>query len=894
MKAQAWVSGINTQDRDTSSTRYTGSTHRHLQSQLTTSVHPDGTQLVERWSQPVRPSAIEPSVALTTASALPTRLSRDDTVVERTTVENIRNPLHSFAIMTDNVNKIITLATPMKRIDSISASAGHLKTSTIDAHQSVSNPSSTHYEGYRGSGVGCSDYVQSDRHTKQSDTNFGPLPQVQSITEHYGSKTADLQKTLPVSFRNMQRQAADIAGVLGSRPENSVVDRESVGTKTLSDSLAPILSAANQSAAVPLAATSSVTVSGSDVSSLQTSHKKTRLNELWHRFSQDHTVCSSRATSLSMSGIEQSESGVMDSNMQQSRYEQSVVEQAAREKLQDTKMAENQQQQSLNGGLVTSSSLKLRSAPLGSTTNIVHRNSSFDNGQVSQHNTEKLPTLQEAHIDMENQPKVGKPSKPDDAGKVSSLPGSVPIKHAWIVRDETLPVVPENTTLDSVMSDFTSTSSVDDMGNIVTHTTKRHLPNDPKLLRLQQKIAQQREKHRKVRQNEQRRKEHIVKMELALRECQLAVQQRTAVVKKSENAHHPSPNQLEISTSSATFATVTSNDSDMTVCSSSVHPDDRHLTDNSQLLLASDTSGSCTCQEVHREQQRVASVKANEFSVQKRHKSDTAFKPKLQEVKYIRNIRSKITKSAPVLSRETSSHVQERNASAKNVGRKANTSSVARRTRLPQSVILKNAQGDIRSPSKANKSATLSKTNYTSRILIEKNGQVSMLSKAIQTTPRLKDNQVSYVNTAVQCPAVSCHFDDLGVITVPVMSKSHHISSLSSEIFSPDSSSDADIQQCLKHKSLMKQPLRASLPRELLINVSKINICFVYRFLRNFQCKWLRCLSSGFVKSRFHCNICVTYVGYNSERIVNLCKLVYTFIPVDIQRTSRQLFVDML
>jgi len=825
MKAQAWVSGITTRDRDTSSTSYTGSTHRLLQS----SVHPDGAQLVELQSQPVRPSLIEPSVAVNAVSALPPRLSSDITVVQRTALENIRNPLQSFTVMTDGVNNIITLATPMKRIDSISASAGDLKTSTIDA-QSVSNPSSTHYDGYR------SDYVQNGQYTKQFNSNFGLLPQVQY--EHYGSETADVQKKLPVSFRNtQQQQAADVAGVLSSRPENSAVDRASVSTKTLSDSLTPVLNVSNQSAAVPHAVTSSVAVNGSDVSSLQTSHRNTRLNELWHRFSEDHTVCSSHATdsatSLNISGIEQTESGVMDSNMQQSRYEQT----AGREKLQDTKVAKNQQ--SLNSKSVTSSSLELESLPLGSTTNIVHRNSSFDSGHVSQHNTDKLPALQEAHVNMENQPKSGKPSKPDDAGKVSSLSGSIPMKHAWIVRDETLPVVPENTTLDSVMSDFMSTSSVDDMGNIVTHTTKRHLPNDPKLLRLQQKIAQQREKHRKVRLNEQRRKEHIVKMELALHECQRAVQQRDAVVEKSESAYRPSPNQLEISTSSATFATVTSNDSDMTVCSSStLHPDDCHLTDNSQLLLASDASGSCTCQDTHFEQQqrRVASVKANDVSVQKRHRSDTAFKPQLQEVKYIR---SKVTKSAPALSQETSSHVQQRNASAKNVGRKANTSSAARRTRLPQSLMLKNAQGDRRSPSRTNKSATkatLSKTNHTGRILIEKNGQVGVQSKAVQTTPRLKDNRVSYVNTAVQCPAVSCHFDDLGVITVPVMSRAYHVSSLSSEMFSPDSSSDAEILYRLKHKSLMKQPVRASLPREWLTNVSNTNIYFVYRFMRNFQC----------------------------------------------------------
>ena len=810
MKAQAWVSGINTMNLDTSSSGHTGSTHQLLQSQMTTSLYPDGAPCVEPSSHAVvrrmMPSLIQSSVAQTaSASLLPPSLSPDDTVVERTVVENILNPLHSSTVMADSASNGITLGTPMKCVDSISASAGHLKTSVADA-QSKTNPSNTcrlHYEHYSREGMQSNEYVHNDHYTKQFDSNFGLLPQVQSITDHHSNEAANLHRTSPSSFRNLQPQTAVI--------ENSAIDHENIRTSMLYTSPMPVLTVSSQSSAAQHVVTSAI--DASHISSLQASHKNTKLNELWYRFSQDHTVCSPHAAD-SASRVEWMESGVVDSDIQQSTYQCP--------ELQDIKMAENQWRQSSNSKLISSNSPGHSSLPLGSTT--AHLNSSFDSGRVLQHRTELLHS---SHS-IEDEPKSAKPSKTNDAGKVSLFSGSVPVKHAWIVRDEALPVVPEDMTLDSVTSDFTSTSSIDDMGNIVTHMTKRHLPNDPRLLRLQQKIAQQREKHQKVRKNEQRRKEHIVKMELALRERQKAMEQKTADVKKTEGGRHPSRNQLEMSMSSATLTTVTSNDSDVTLISTSLQPDDYHSTDNSQLLSASDTSGSCTCQQARCEVQRVPVAKAKDVSLQKRHKSDTTFKPKLSEVKYTK---SKVTKSAPVLSHETSSRVPERSASAKNVGRKVSTSSAAHRTQIPKSEILKNAQGDRRSLSKTNKTAAkavLSKTNSTNRILTERNKQVTaefgMQSKAVQTTPRLKDNQVLYANTAVQCPAISSHFDDLGVISLPVMSRGQHVSSLSSKIFSPDSSSDAEILQHLKHNSLMKQSVKASVPRELLIIASETNI----------------------------------------------------------------------
>lgn len=86
-------------------------------------------------------------------------------------------------------------------------------------------------------------------------------------------------------------------------------------------------------------------------------------------------------------------------------------------------------------------------------------------------------------------------------------------KRAWIIQDEVLPVVPENRTIDSVTSEFTS-SSVDESGKIVTRTTKRHLPDDPKLLKLQQRIARQKEKYKQAYFREHRRKEKIAELEM--------------------------------------------------------------------------------------------------------------------------------------------------------------------------------------------------------------------------------------------------------------------------------------------------------------------------------------------------------------------------------------------
>ena len=100
-------------------------------------------------------------------------------------------------------------------------------------------------------------------------------------------------------------------------------------------------------------------------------------------------------------------------------------------------------------------------------------------------------------------------------------------KTAWLIKDETLLSIPEDTTLDSLSSDFTTTtaalSTTSDMENdgqhlVVTRTSKRHLPDDPRLLRLQQKIWRQKEMYRRELQREKRRREKIHKLERLLAE----------------------------------------------------------------------------------------------------------------------------------------------------------------------------------------------------------------------------------------------------------------------------------------------------------------------------------------------------------------------------------------
>jgi len=802
MKAQAWVTDINTQNPVASSTGYIAST----QPRLVTPMHIDDAQLAQPALYLVDGPAVPSSganpkaQALTMASVQPSTMSSDDTVVERTVVKTVWNP--------PPTSTAVILATPMKRVDSISASAGHLKTSALSAH--ASGIGTLRYAGSSGDVIRDNVY----QYTRQVDRDFDLFPAVQSIREHLGTESdaSKLHMTSETSFRNMQQQqSADVVSLPSAASENSA----NVSAALPSESVISALTVRSHSSVAEHAVSPPVTLNASSQTSadgLLPSQKNTRLNELWHRFSQDHTVCSPHATDSGTAvGVGCTESHITDSNVQPSTYhhlQRSNVKHVAGDKSEDIMNAEKLQQQSLSDILVSNNS-HTHSLSSGAFVSNVHKLSS-DCETILQNNMEPSHSSYDAHVNTENRTKFRLPSESGDAGRVSSS-ASVPIRHGWIVKDETLAVVPEDTTLDSVTSDFVSTSSVDERGNIITCTTKRHLPNDSKLLRLQQKIAQQREKHRKVCRNEQHRKEHIVKMELALHERQKAIEQGPCDMKKTKE-----DSQLHMTaTSSTTLTTVTSNDSDLTLCSSSLQSDDHHLIGNSQLLSAFDRSGSCLCHQTQSRMDRVVNPKAEDVFVQKRQKSETTFKPTLREVKYAK---SKATKSAPsLLSHQTASREQMTTALPKNAKRKVVSSSSSRGIQVPETArVKKNAQDDRRSFSKMSK--PIAKANSVSHIVAKKYNYFSAdhgrQSKAVQTTPHLKDNRVRYASTAVQCSAVPSHFDELGVISVPVVSRSQYVKTSSSSLVSPDSSSDAELLQHLKY--LIKQPARASVPCELL------------------------------------------------------------------------------
>jgi len=835
MQSQAWTGGINTVSPATSSADNIGSSHQLLQSQTTTLLaQPRDARSASAWLHPVIRTPVHPSVAmlktasLTIASSLPHILSADNTEAERTLVENVLNPQHLSRVVADS----LTLGTPVKRVDSISASAANLKASAVDG-VSVKNLPRTHrlhYESNKGDGRGRETDVAGSQYTKQTGGKSGLRPQVRSIVDRRSDEASKLQGAVSADFRNVQQQqqqtrdVVDVHASLHSATlKHQAVGQANVNAKIFSSSLLAETVSSQSSTAEYVTATDlpvdagHIKSSGATTDGSFSSYTNTRLNELWNRFSQDYTVCHPHAidcgTGFTASSIDQTDTGVLHSSPPQSNYqhsEQSCDFQAAGDTAQH---ATNQQQQYSSDERQTRNIVGHSSSAAGFTTNALHagyHTVSSDSNDISQRVKEPLHSLHEAHSNVEDKSKSQKPSKSGDTGKVSLLSTAIPSKHAWIIKDQILPVVPEDTTLDSVSSDFTSASSVDDTGNIIRCTITRHLPNDPKLLRLQQKIAQQREKHRIVHGNEQRRKEHIVKMELALKERQKEIEQRMYDVQKTGD-DHPSLSQSEITESSTLLTTVTS-DSDMT--SSLLRPS----ADSSQL-----TSASCPCQQAWNRKQRVIHVKENDAFPQKHHKSETTFRPELREVKYTK---AKATKSAPsLLSRENISCELERNTGTKNVKRKVISSSASHRTQSAQTAGLKNAQGDQRShskiikSSKINKPSSQSKASYSNRILTEKNKLVTkehgMQSKAVQTTPRLRDNRVLYASTAIQCPTDSSQFDDLDVVSRHVVSRAQHTRSLSSKIFLPDSSSDAELLQHIKYKSLAKRPTKVPLPREL-------------------------------------------------------------------------------
>jgi len=790
MKAQAWVSDINMLHSSVSGTSYIGASQ---QLPPLSAGPPADSQLMTTWLRPVVHAAV-PSLKTPTgtmASSLSPNLSR------AAILEGVSQP-HSLTI------DCLALGTPMKRVDSISASVGHhTNTSAV----SLRNPSTTQ-RLYHENNTAETTAHAGDQYTKRLDC----VPQVHSTVDRHSNEPSHLQNMANTGFKTVHQQTSD-AGDVPSNLPSAASETVALGPVISSHLPSPPVTVSYPSATSESTSAASLLVDAGSVQSLKPStDRSTRLNELWNRFNEDQSVYSPHRTDMgTVVSSGSSLQHTVDSNTLWSTRQhpkQSVVRLA-----EDRSHGTQKQQQSLSGRLVSRNILADSSSDAGITVNAAetsHHHSSSDTDHILQHRSEPLHSLRNVNSDVENKTKTGRLSMSDDARKDPPLSASVPVKHAWIVRDETLPVVPEDTTLDSLASDFMSTSSVDDMGNVIVHTTKRQLPNDPKLLRLQQKIAQQREKHRKVHRNEQRRKEHIVKMELAIRERQRVMEQE-----KTKNDLHPSASQLETTTSSTTLGTtVTSNDSEITLYYSSSQPDGHHYNDDSQFL---DTSGRCTCQQTECKIHRVINGKVYD-------KSTTTFKPKLREVKYTR---SKSSKSSPVkLSKEMFPREQEKSAITKTVRRTLIPTSVSHRSRIPQTTALKNSQGDRRTPSKIIQSSKIGKLtavaspSKANHVLTEKSRRMiaerDVQSKGVQTTPRLRDIQVSYASTAVQCPADSSRFDELGVISIPTAGRTRPLRSLSSKVFSPPLSTNAELMlHSLKSKSVVNQPVRVPLPREL-------------------------------------------------------------------------------
>ena len=170
---------------------------------------------------------------------------------------------------------------------------------------------------------------------------------------------------------------------------------------------------------------------------------------------------------------------------------------------------------------------------------------------------------------------------------------------AWLIKDETLLSIPEDTTLESLSSDFTTTtatalSTTGDTDNndansvvVVMRTTKRHLPDDPRLLRLQQKIWRQKEMYRRELQREKRRREKIHKLERLLAEkAQLHL-----VAHGDGSSETPSTGVTE------SLETT----SDVTTTSTSLQPSDERsstLVDEESNVSAADVMCVCRCKKL--------------------------------------------------------------------------------------------------------------------------------------------------------------------------------------------------------------------------------------------------------------------------------------------------------
>jgi hypothetical protein len=363
-------------------------------------------------------------------------------------------------------------------------------------------------------------------------------------------------------------------------------------------------------------------------------------------------------------------------------------------------------------------------------------------------------------------------------------------RQAWIVKDETLPPVPEDMTIESVTSDFTSTSSVDDSGKVVTRTTKRHLPDDPRLLRLQQKISQQREKHRRAQANERRRKERIAELEMRLKK-EAAMMCEDRKCSRHETGHKSSLTTASVSGDvTGTSSTLTADDpTDLTVGASLPETDQDATLDGE---ADGDDSACCICT-CHATGKRASPSRANLSPAKRRAaKSEPLLSPEMQHLHELTYVKGQAAKSLPVVGSPKRPSERNRVGAKPGCGRPRVLASPVKRAptrRDKQQPVQTQWLGGRRGAGKLtvirqNGDVKMTENDKTSMVGLRESYENAaddsasavkrVASKGVQTTPRL------------QRPL----YEDMAVISAPnVVHRRRQRESRSSKAFAPESSS---------------------------------------------------------------------------------------------------------
>jgi hypothetical protein len=363
-------------------------------------------------------------------------------------------------------------------------------------------------------------------------------------------------------------------------------------------------------------------------------------------------------------------------------------------------------------------------------------------------------------------------------------------RQAWIVKDETLPPVPEDMTIESVTSDFTSTSSVDESGKVVTRTTKRHLPDDPRLLRLQQKISQQREKHRRAQANERRRKERIAELEMRLKqEAAMVCEDRKC--NRRETGHKPVLIPASVNGDvTATSSTLTTDDPTDLTLGASVPETDQNVTLDGEADGDESTGCVCTC---HATGKRSSPSRVNLSPAKRRAaKSEPLLAPEMRHLHEVTYVKGQTATSLPVVGSPKRSSERNRVAVKPGNGRPRFPASPVKRAptrrdrqlpvqmqwlggrRSAGKVTAIRQNGDVKIVENDNTTTAGLKGPYESAADDSASAERCVASKGVQTTPRL------------QRPS----YEDMTVISASdVVHRHRQRGSRSSKAFAPESSS---------------------------------------------------------------------------------------------------------